>query len=180
MKRITKTQQIGAGSIVLLLLASTGYVFFLKHIYSLQDELVEIKASLAVVDEQEESKQEIVSLLSKTEDQREEILQYFVSIEDPTPFLELIESFAEDTGAGIEVETLSVAEVSDKTNTSLTEKHVEVVLLVEGTWESLFHLISLLETMPYVATISETAFSIDHTASSSVWRGQIELLCGAK
>lgn len=178
MKHITKTQKIGAGAIFLLLLTIAGYVLFLRHIYVLQEELAEVKTKLAVVDSQKVHKLETEMLLSKTKDAREEIAKYFVSIEDPTPFLELIESVAKDAGVSLEVKSLST-DAQPQEAISDFHKEISVILLVDGSWDRIFHLISLLENMPYVATIADSTFSIDKASSYGGWKGQIELQCSA-
>lgn len=179
MKRITKTQKVGFGAVSVMVLMCIGYVFFLDHIYTLRDDLLEVKAKLATVKQLEENKLETLVLLSKTEADRKKISSYFVSVEDPTPFLELIENLGSEADVTLEVETLSVEEQDTKDGKNIHE-NVKVVLVVEGDWESLYELFLLLEHMPYLTTISQAAFSVDtKSGSSDVWKGQIELHCSA-
>ena len=179
MKHFTKSQKVACLAIGIFLLVSVGYVFLFMHIRDLQFRLTEIKTELSIVDALEANKLETVALLDKTKEGREEISSYFVSVEDPTPFLELVEALGADAGVTLEVETLSIDAVEAATSTEYKD-NMKVALLVEGPWESLYHLVWLLEHMPYVATIADATFTLGNESSESGWGGKIELLCSAR
>ncbi|KKS83252.1 MAG: hypothetical protein UV60_C0046G0001 [Parcubacteria group bacterium GW2011_GWA2_43_11] len=178
MKHITKSQKIAFVALSILLVVCVGYVFLFRHIASLQYKLAEITTELSVIGMLEAHKLETEALLNKTKAGREEIASYFISEEDPTPFLELVETLGKDAGATLEVEAISVDTVNADGGVSVGD-NMKVVLLVEGSWKSLYHLMSLLEHMPYIATISSATFTVNEEHVGT-WKGQIELLCSAR
>jgi len=178
MKHITKSQKIAFATVSIFLLVCAGYVFLFRHIATLQHKLAEIITELSVVDTLEAHKLETEALLNRTKAGREEIASYFISKEDPTPFLELVETLGKDAGVTLEVEAISIDPVNANEGKSV-EDNMKVVLIVEGSWKSLYHLMSLLEHMPYVATISTATFAMNE-GSVDAWKGQIDLLCSAR
>ena len=178
MKHITKSQKIAFATVSIFLLVCAGYVFLFRHIATLQHKLAEIITELSVVDTLEAHKLETEALLNRTKAGREEIASYFISEEDPTPFLELVETLGKDAGVTLEVEAISIDPVSADEGKSVGD-NMKVVLFVEGSWKSLYHFMSLLEHMPYVATIASATFTVDE-GSADTWKGQIDLLCSAR
>lgn len=172
----TKSQKIALIAVTVLLLVIVGYVFLYKHISALQIKLVEIKNELSIVDALELKKLETASLLEKTKEGRDEISSYFVSKEDPTRFLEFVEALGKESGISLEVKELSM-DIPEEEVRSFQD-NVKVVLYVEGGWSSLYHFLWLLERMPYVVTVANTALAVDN--EGVLWGGQIEILCSAR
>lgn len=180
MTKITTTHKIGAGAILILVASCTVYIFFYKYINSLRDELISINKELAVTEALARNRQETELLLTSTADERAILKGRFVSTEDPTPFLELIESSARDTGVVLEVKTLTVEEVGEKKDSKVDGKKVALTLAVESGWKELYHFLTLLERLPYSVTISRTALSFEERSEGNVWEGQIQLQCNAQ
>jgi hypothetical protein len=177
MKKITATQKVSFVSVLLLVLVATGYVLLYKHIGVLREKLSTVKVELWAVEKLAENKQATLILLDETRQGREELSRYFVPLEDPTTFLELVESSAKDAGVLLEVETL--AEVASEKGEEGTKK-IKAVLLVEGGWQNVYHCISLLEHMPFAVTVTQAVFTVDQSRDTGVWKGQIHLEYSAK
>jgi hypothetical protein len=175
MKKITTTQKISFGAVLVLILTCVGYGFTLKHIKVLRQELVTIRQELVAEDKIAENKQVFISLLQNTKQSREELSGYFVPLDDPTPFLELVESVARDAGVVMSVEKLDMVTEDVSGAEKGKEKSVKVVLAVEGSWQEVYHFISLLEVLPYIVTITDSVFKVEMVNSTSFWKGQIHL-----
>jgi hypothetical protein len=176
MKKITTTQKVSFVSVLVFVLIVAGYVLLYKHIDVLRGELASVKTEIRAVEILAESKQATLVLLDETRQGREELSQYFVSFEDPTPFLELVEASAKDAGVLLEVETL--AEVASEEEKNL--KKIKAVLVVEGGWQGIYHFISLLELMPFAVSVTQTAFTFEEKDGVGVWRGQVHLEYSAR
>jgi hypothetical protein len=174
MKHITTTQKILTGTILLLVSFIVGYVYFFKHITALNTELHEVNKELATLDILEENKQSTITLLADTEADREELQKHFVPTEDPTPFLESIENIARITNVELEVDALRVEAPSGAVSME-SQKEIRTTLSVSGTWDNLFWLLALLETMPYTSTITNTTISLKEGTGLTKWGGQIQL-----
>ncbi len=177
--KFTSTQKITTGSILLLFVTIVAYVLLFARIGSLRERLVLVKAELVVLDKISENRQVITTLIQDTSKKREELLGYFVSTEAPTPFLELIENAAKDTGILLEVEQLSTNDKKNSSNDDIFKKNVKVVLSVDGGWQEFYHLVSLLELFPYTNTITNTVFTMNKKEDAGLWSGQIHLSCNA-
>ncbi len=170
MKYLTRTHKITASAIVSCVFVVCAYVYFYKYTITVRQELAEIKKVLAEEEKIEASKQTTLSLLEETEREREELSKYFISSDDPTPFLELLESSARDAGVRLEVESLIPI---DGGADGL--KKVQLSLVLEGTWRSVYHFTSLVERFPFATTITQSAFRLDSREGNALWKGQMSL-----
>jgi len=179
MKRITLTQKISFITTLLFIFVSFGYVLFYKHIYEMRRELVKMQAEERVAKSFMENMLATELLLAETKEKREMLLHYFISANDPTIFLETLESTAKEVGAILEVSSL--AEISDdlkngedNQDKKIATKQVKATLLIEGTWESVYSFLYLIESMPFAATVTHITFSED-AKEKGVWSGQLYL-----
>jgi hypothetical protein len=177
MKKITSTQRISIFACVVLLVAVSGYVYFFKLIESGNKALNESKVNLLSVEKKIQTEQEKKLLLETTQTDRDSLYTHFVPVEDPTPFLELVETLARETGIDLVVESLKEMTGTESSTSSL--KKITIMLSVEGEWSGLYEFISLLEQLPYSATIVSTVFSYDEKEKNGIWSGMIELQSSA-
>ncbi len=168
MKKITTTQKILILTGILSVCLSFSYVYLYKKIEILSEEIVSVESDLAVANKKVKNKKDTTNVLNKTVNERKKLLSGFVSSEDPTKFLELIESTGKKSGVDVEVQSLNVESKEKESN------FIKTVLLVKGDWESVFKFISLLEVFPYMVTISQSTFTSNEDGR---WEGQIALLC---
>ncbi len=172
-----KTQKITVVTVCILLIFIFGYAYLHKQINELYRKLETIKVELGVMDRLAENRQTTVELLQNLSEKREELHSHFVSTEALTPFLESIESIAEDAGVLLEVK--KVNKESSKNNIDVLKYVVDVVFVVDGGWNEFYHFISLLEMLPYTNTITNATYSMNEKDGDSAWSGQVHILCNA-
>lgn len=172
MKYITVTHKLFILSLFFLFIVVGGYVFMYSHIGVLQERLLELRGELKMLETLALKKQTTETLLKSTEYERSEILKYFVSTEDPTDFLELIESSGRDAGVVLDVDSIKV-EGSD----SETIKRMEISLSVQGGWEEMYHFVFLLEHLPFASHITRATLTVAKNLENSLWKGIILLTC---
>jgi ribosomal protein S15P/S13E len=177
MNALTKTQKIAASAGVLLCVMLGAYYLLFTSIKTLTQEVVELRSHVTENMVRQRADEEIARFLKETEDSRSELLTYIPNTNDPTPFLSVIESLGNDAGVELEVssiteEVLSVGSES-KDGQSDTAPGVFVELRVEGGFAHLYHLLALLEHMPYATSIVHTALT--KSSETSVWEGQVRL-----
>ena len=180
MKRITTTQKISFGAVLMLGLVIVGYYYFYKHLHSLHLELDEVKQEIAVMDQYASNKDAAVALLEETKKNREMLVEYFVPLDNPVTFINLIESAASESGVALKVETLGETDEENEANEE-DHKNVKAVLAVNGEWREIYHFISLLENLPFATIITKVTLSEDDKADEfGQWKGQIHTVSRTK
>ncbi len=181
MKNISTTQKITITIILFMVVALFGYVQLYKYVRSQQEKLVTLEQELHSVDVVSESQQEVRHFLDETASDREEFNKYFVSIEDPTPFLEQIDMIAQTASTAVEVSELDMKYVDDDKLLSKypkeLQKEVQLILSVEGEWSEVYHFLVLLEQLPYALSILNVAFSLENEEMlGGLLKGKVHLV----
>ena len=106
------------------------------------------------------------ALLRDIEQERELVREAFVSTEDIVDTLAKIESLAEDTGAIIEVTSVSEVVVDEKKETkAFPYGSIRLSLSVDGSWSAVFQTLALLERMPLAFWFEQVSFERASTGS---------------
>lgn len=132
-------------------------------------ELFSAKEELGLRQSQKEAEFSMKKLLSETEEERENIDNYFIKTDDIVSFIESIESLSRVTNTSISVNSVSIEEGKE------TDVFEYVVLNVEaqGVFSDLYWLLSLVEKMPYKISVNTINFgrlpSGESTSPSDRW-----------
>lgn len=176
MRKPTKAEKILIGAILVLATAVVMYVFLYKHIVGLRADLSEVSRELESVEKIVENKNDTITLLRETEEGRRELEKYFVSANDPTQFLDMIDAVAEDVGVTVSSPSVEIVgyEELDKNFPDELQKKTDVLLSVSGEWDEIYHFISLLELFPYVVTVDRVTVAYKEGDEGS-WEGVINI-----
>lgn len=176
MKRRHRTIQFFAISVLILAVSASAYVYMYRHMAEVRMELTELVNEVAHAEALARNKQATLDLLSATEQNRTEMQQYFVSTKDPTEFLGLIESSAKDAGVFLEVESIRVDDTSSEEDMRGLSG-MTVVFTTRGGWKETYHLLMLLEHLPYVTHIENATIALDAGGNQGIWAGSFRLVC---
>jgi hypothetical protein len=146
-----------------------GYVFFEYTILSLREHARALALENATLQQTSGVK------LTSSSDYNElckKIAEHFVSTDDPTPLLKLLESIAEPMHSQIVVKDISVNAPSKE---KPSEKVLRVVLEVDGTWSAVHHTLFALEKVPYTHTL-ERAVLAQSPERKEVWKTEVTLV----
>ncbi len=169
---------------VVLCGSAGAYWYVYRYIATAQDELATSRAELADLVEKDRVQESLTSFLKKTEADRVELEGYLLVHDNPTPFLTLVEALGHEAGVMVEVEKLteetsavSQEKQDDKkeVSTKTPERYLRVVLSVQGSWKSVYHLLHLLEHMPYVVELDTVALEEQEGDGVSPWNGQVHM-----
>ena len=189
MSTLTKTNKI-LGFAVLLLVVSVGiYYMLLAEIDTLHTTAEGLRTAASERAQRDTIAQRTAVLLRDTEADRKELFGYLLMIDDPTPLLTLVETLGTDTGATLEVESLTEVQPSGNkdakkgtANSKESQKDqlttLQVVAHVEGGFDQVYHLLTLLEHMPYI--VSLTQMSLTRSPESNQWDGRVYMQVGAQ
>ncbi len=177
MDSLTKTKKIAIGAGVLLIAVVGVYYVLLNNIQSLTQEVAALRTQATERLAQQKVRNDVAQFLQSTEADRAELVTYVPRTNDPTPFLSTIESLGQDAGVVLEVSSLTESPTPSVINKNTPPPpilpSVEMVLGVEGSFEHLHHVLTLLEHMPYISSI--TQIGITRSLETNVWKGQIHL-----
>ena len=142
-----KTKKITL-ALAALNLAAYGACFYLfveiKNIDKVvSDRFIQIESEV----KRNESVRSVKNLMNDTKKEREQITQLFIQPNGTVDFIETVESLGRMAGVKLEIESVGVESLKNKTASS-TELF-RISLKIEGSWGNAMRLLSLLETMPY-------------------------------
>lgn len=178
MKQYSRTTRILVVALLVFLgvLALYGGLHYMivRH----QAELVALHNHVGVVSQTQESIRSMQTLVEETTAQRNELNGYLLAVDDPAPFLELVEAIGTDAQVELTISNV-VEELGEKTvqpgkaTLGPPSVHVSVSLEASGTWSELYAFITLLETMPYAVTIAQVALERDTEGGAGRWTALI-------
>jgi len=113
----------------------------------------------------QESVQALLQTLDDTKDARESLSTRILREEDVIDLLSLVEALGRENAAPVETDSLTVEPLDDMFETLV------VHLNVTGSYASVLRMLTLLEALPYQATISAAHLS----AEGDGWGGELEL-----
>lgn len=114
---------------------------------------------------------ELKKTLEDTEEDRSKLRQFIIGDDDVANFLELVENTARGQGLQVATKAVTVEPIKD---TALFEQ-LSLTLEVEGEYQGVASMISLLETLPYQVSITSVALertSLKGDVAPQVWRGR--------
>ncbi len=184
MRRPTATEQIFVLSIIACLLAVGLYSTVLRGVYVMQEELRLANTERLEREARTRDADKAQGLVDEALPVRERLLDVLVPVSDPTGFLSMLETLAEEQNVDMEVSVLAeqVQATGSTRAGGVAEKvgrAMRVELMVSGTWANVYELLALYETLPYATTITR-AMLRESTEGPGIWVGQIHILVQAK
>ena len=112
------------------------------------------------------------SLIERTAEDRAALDKYFIDPDGVVPFIENIEALGAHAGASVEIRTVGIEEAPEG---ALLER-VSLQFRAEGTWESVFRLLTFVESLPISVTVKSVRFEILEGAEmGGQWRGVFDV-----
>jgi hypothetical protein len=131
-----------------------------------------LQADIELAASQEESVRAMKNLVRESEDERNELEGYLLSRDNPAYFLELLEDLGDDSGVRVTVSALTEESAAPKGDDTpmfggVGDPRIHVQLEAVGGFAELYHFVTLLEHMPYAATVRTVR--LGRTESASLW-----------
>lgn len=114
--------------------------------------------------------QTVRRIVRDTQEEREELNEYFLTQDEIVVFLEDVESLTADSGAKVSVETVGEGASIDKDG---LVKPLLVDLKLSGTLEEVFHALALIETFPKAVTVRDAR--ITQSPAKKTWQGVLNI-----
>jgi Tfp pilus assembly protein PilO len=138
------------------------------HTVIAHKELYKEKRSIQIENQQsEESMKDILQKLEETKEERSRLFARILYEEDFIHFLTLIETLGKEQHVELETTSLTVKPLND--TFEYVSMHIEFV----GSYDSIIHVVTLFEHLPYVTTLD--TFTMKKQDGGDVWHAECEL-----
>lgn len=156
-------------SLFLLSLAAFGGVTFLlkKHKSTLEQERI----AVADAEMQKKSLQDLLAIVDSSEGEREKMRSYILEDDRIIDLLTLIGTLSKEQGVTYSTSNLAVSPIDD------TFETLALTVSVEGSFEKIMRVLSLLEALPQQSLITEVLFTktLEKETQSQEWHGTIHI-----
>jgi len=156
------TKMVAFVGLVALLLSLSVYAIFFKMVSAQKAQHTAYVTSSAEAAAHKASLQKLMQELEVTKPERDSLASRFVADEAVIDLLALIESIGREQGVLLATNSLNVVPNNDYFETLV------VSISVTGQYNQIVKVLSLLETLPYQTTISQTQISRTETGE---WAG---------
>ena len=164
-----------------LALSCVLYWFIEQAIDRKTEAFIEARDTQARVLFEEENEDRAKEMLDNTFGVRTILENHLLSVDEPLEFLTLVDdTIPRITGAPTEVKSISKEGGEDTGGAEKTSPHVRVVLSAEGDWSNLYHLLLLIEHLPYAISLDRAILTLSTTGSDYDWEANIFLTGGVK
>ncbi|GMU73831.1 MAG: hypothetical protein AMXMBFR44_0300 [Candidatus Campbellbacteria bacterium] len=144
------------------------YVFVTMKTQRLYEQITTIQEELLLQIQLERRVRDTAGTLAELSHERLLATTYFKTPEDVITIIEEIEGFSEVVGAPVTVLQVHV----DEENPETREGTLVVNVFSEGSWASVSHLLSLLDSLPYQSSVKQVTLDTSGTDSETprpVW-----------
>ena len=161
-----------------VLLAAVAGVFFfmLVSIERQMQKLTELQESVALAQDREQKLSALKATVRAVESDRMQLDSFFLQENDLVSFLETIEGLSSTTRSRIEVVSVEKGKlplpVDGKVENQPIFSTIRLSIATDGSWESVFHTLSLLESLPVPLIMHRATFDV--AAADTVpptWKG---------
>jgi hypothetical protein len=167
---LSKTKQRVFLSLFLVLLALGAYGFVFLLLSQKANRVSVLAVETNSVTERQKAVDNARILLGETEVERSILSSSFVEESSPVGFISEVEGLGSISGTLLEINSVD-------TETINNIEHLKVSLSSIGSWENVYHLLALIEALPYHAVIS--SFSVERHSEeegSGAWKIMIDFV----
>ena len=169
---ISRTKQLFILATILLLAALAAYGALFVFIQNANQDISALESSIGVRGKQEMNLRSIQTIAEDTLEERTQLDSYFVSPDAVVDFIETIEQLAIPTGTSIE--TTAVEEHSELESAE-AHSFLRMQFTVRGSWQEIFHLLALIETLPFYIEVEKANLERELVDGVERWRGAIAI-----
>lgn len=165
------TKQALILTIILTIVAIVFYVWIFNNIKNTNKAISTISNEMNLATKKEMTLRSTKSLVKDTEANRAKIENYFVADDTIVNFIETVESMSDYTGA--EVKVLSVNVSDNQIMKNDVSEVLRLNLETKGTWNKVFHFLSLMEKMPFSIDILKADFEVSKDDTKKTGKNNI-------
>ncbi len=150
-------------------MAVGGFVFMFVSVQGLNRRAGELVGEFALKGSHEERERSIRNILTNTEAERSRLsTEHVVKADGVVSFIEEVERLGTVAGVDISVDTIEVAQAD---NADGVFEPLLVRFRTTGTWQQVFHVLTLVESLPLPISYSNIRLESSGGGSASLWRG---------
>lgn len=152
-----KTLIIICIELLVVCLVVTTYFFMRRDMYGVVDQHGVVVLDVQRIEANHKELESLEQNIGSTKDERDRLLQVFLSADGTVDFIDSIESLAKKTGVTFKVQT-----ITEREDEPLVEAGKGLVVFsaeVEGLWDDTVHFLKLVENLPYKSSIETISVS---------------------
>ncbi len=165
-----RTKIVGLSSIGALVFSVVLLSGMIYSISIAENNLILKQTEIAKVQMHEKELLSLARLVDGSKSEREQLYSYLLQEEDVIDFLSLIGLLAEEQNISLDISELSVTDLS-----SVFEE-LSMAININGEYVSVFHMLTILETLPYQSSIRSVNITGPKGPNSGGWTGEIVLV----
>lgn len=163
---VKRTKVFGALAILFFVCSLAPLAGLTYAIIRAEDRLNEQKMQIAKSQAEEQALSASLRLVEESESERMELSSYILEDDEVVTFLALLETLGAEQSVTLTTASLEVV----ATQSEYEELKVEIV--IEGSYDSLLHMLKLFETLPYQSRITNVLF-FKGQGTADGWRGEL-------
>jgi len=173
----TRVLRIFVVSVCAVLLATGAYAFMYHAITTARATLRETSTSIAGAVTRERYLRSMKSLARSLESDHATFSTFFVQSDQVVLLLDVIERFQKATGATVSISSVREENLA-KNEGDPPEPVFTLTIDASGSWSAVYHVLSLLETLPYVSFLQRAVIDQRRTDATHVkeWHGIFEVV----
>lgn len=143
--------------LVVCTLASISYFFMHRDMQNIVNQSKVIAFDIEKVQASHKELESLEQNIGSTKDERDRLLQVFLSSDSTVDFIDNIEVLARNIGVGFNVKT-----IAEREDGVLVEAGKGLVLFsveVDGSWDEVTHFLKMLENLPYKSSVETVSVS---------------------
>lgn len=145
------------------------YVLFFTIVSNHKKQFTELSIERATIQSHQTLLKELTQTLEETKYEREVIKNSILKEENIIDLLTLIESLGKEQGVSVVTNSLNVTPIN------ATFETLVVTVGVEGSYESVLHILELFETLPYQSTVNKVQITHTEGEGLTTWKGSFEI-----
>ncbi len=168
----SRTKSMVGVALLVAVFVTGVFPFLLERVLRLNRSSAELLTAIEEAGERDKSLRAIQGLLTELQTEEDALNGRFVGQDGVVSFIELLERSARDAKVSMEVVSVAI-EPSDEQNISY--EWLELALSAGGSWQELFHLLVLFESLPFAVKVEQVAFTYrerPEVAEEAPWEGK--------
>jgi Tfp pilus assembly protein PilN len=122
-----------------------GYIYFFNILDETRQNVASLTNEISLLESDEAESNQIKNQLSDTDESHKVLTSYFVDVNNPVPFEEMLEEYGRKTNVKVVFQSLDIAKNPNRLNVSF---------VADGSFSDTYKFLSLVESAPFELSIN--------------------------
>ncbi|MBU3969048.1 hypothetical protein KJ991_02430 [Patescibacteria group bacterium] len=170
-----KTKKILIVVLITMVLILFFDIFFISSMYKKRNNVTKLRGDFLVELKKEKQLDLVKKIIKETETEQSNLNSCFVNSNEVVDFIKSIELISELAGVSIDIKSIGVED--SELIKDISVETLAVGFVVQGSWNSTFKFLSLIENISYNATIDKMSISkfTDEKDKKDFWKSSFTI-----